>query len=308
MEVAEQWIKKGYPITKVLEILEINRSTYYYQQNGKVEKKTVGGGRPTPGYSLTATGEKVSDEQIQEWLSELVMGEGFAYGYRKLTIQLRRDHQLVISKKKVYRLCKAMDLLRPQREKRIPYPKKLARNRIITGSNQLWEMDVKYGYIEGEERFFFVLSLIDVYDRSVIDYHIGLSCSGSDAVKTLQRALFKRQQFEQANKPVIRTDNGPQFISHAFEAACERFGIEHERIPPRTPNMNAHIEAFHRLLEEECLGRMAFDSYEEAYQAVMEYMKFYNERRIHSSILNLPPHEFYKKAQTESLIIKEVRV
>lgn len=46
---------------------------------------------------------------------------------------------------------------------------KLARNRIITGSNQLWEMDVKYGYIEGEERFFFVLSLIDVYDRSVID-------------------------------------------------------------------------------------------------------------------------------------------
>ncbi len=65
------------------------------------------------------------------------MGEGFAYGYRKLTIQLRRDHQLVISKKKVYRLCKAMDLLRPQREKRIQYPKKLARNRIITGSNQL---------------------------------------------------------------------------------------------------------------------------------------------------------------------------
>ncbi|PTR46466.1 IS3 family transposase, partial [Geobacillus thermodenitrificans] len=167
MEVAEQWIKKGYPITKVLEILEINRSTYYYQQNGKVEKKTVDGGRPTPGCSLTATGEKVPDEQIQEWLSELVMGEGFAYGYHKLTIQLRRDHQLVISKKKVYRLCKAMDLLRPQREKRIPYPKKHARNRIITGSNQLWEMDVKYGYIEGEERFFLVLSLIDVYDRSV---------------------------------------------------------------------------------------------------------------------------------------------
>jgi putative transposase len=85
-----------------------------------------------------------------------------------------------------------MDLLRPQRKKQISYPRKLARNRIITGSNQLWEMDVKYGYIEGEERFFFVLSLIDVYDRSVIDYQIGLSCSGSDAVKTLQRALFKR--------------------------------------------------------------------------------------------------------------------
>jgi putative transposase len=72
--------------------------------------------------------------------------------------------------------------------------------------------------------------------------------------------------------------------------------------------LNAHIEAFHRLLEEECLGRIAFDSYEEAYQVVMEYMRFYNERRIHSSILDLPPHEFYKKTQTEALVNKEVRV
>ncbi|ALF10827.1 MULTISPECIES: IS3 family transposase [Anoxybacillaceae] len=60
--------------------------------------------------------------------------------------------------------------------------------------------------------------------------------------------------------------------------------------------------------KEECLGRMVFDRYEEAYQAVVEYMRFYNERRIHSSILDLPPHEFYKKAQTEALIIKEIRV
>ena len=43
--------------------------------------------------------------------------------------------------------------------------------------------------------FFFVLSLIDVYDRSVIDYQVGLSCSGSDAVETLQRVLFKCEQF-----------------------------------------------------------------------------------------------------------------
>jgi putative transposase len=42
--------------------------------------------------------------------------------------------------------------------------------------------------------------------------------------------------------------------------------------------MDAHSEAFHRLFKEECLGRMMFDSYEEAYQTVMEYMLFYNEQ------------------------------
>ncbi|WP_214284154.1 integrase core domain-containing protein, partial [Bacillus subtilis] len=142
----------------------------------------------------------------------------------------------------------------------------------------------------------------------IIDYHIGLHCTGHDAGQLVQRALFKRQQFERETKPVIRTDNGPQFISLAFQKACETFHIEHERIPPRTPNMNAHIESFHRLLEYECLRRFAFHSYADAYHEVAEYMDFYNNRRIHSSILDLAPNEFYQRNQTEELTIKEVRV
>ncbi|MGG2093438.1 integrase core domain-containing protein [Bacillus sp. S13(2024)] len=47
--------------------------------------------------------------------------------------------------------------------------------------------------------------------------------------------------------------------------------IEHERIPPKTPNMNAHINSFHRLLEYECLKRCMFQTYAEAYQRVATY-------------------------------------
>ncbi|QYY41251.1 transposase [Aneurinibacillus thermoaerophilus] len=98
-------------------------------------------GRAIPGYSLKQDGTKVSDEQIKEWLMEGMEGEAYAYGYRKLTVFLRRTYGLCINKKKVYRLCKEMDILRPQRQKRDSYSKKLARNRIITGSNQLFERD-----------------------------------------------------------------------------------------------------------------------------------------------------------------------
>jgi len=59
-----------------------------------------------------------------------------------------------------------LGLLRPQRKVRPKHPKRLARNRVATGPNQLWETDVKYGYIEGERRFFFIMSVLDVYDRS----------------------------------------------------------------------------------------------------------------------------------------------
>lgn len=239
---------------------------------------------------------------------ELISGEAGIYGYRKLCILLRREYALEINKKKVYRLCKVLDILQPQRKITVSYPRKLARNRVITGPNQLWEMDIKYGYIEGEDRFFFILSLIDVFDRSIIDYHIGLHCIGYDASQLVQRALFKRQQFNSETKPVIRTDNGPQFISIAFQKACETLKVQHERIPPRTPNMNAHIESFHRLLEHECLRRFIFTSYEDAYREVARYMDFYNNRRIHSSILDLPPSEFYHRIQTEDLVIDEVKV
>ena len=179
----------------MLKILKIPRSTYYYQKNYRVEEKKVSEGRPAPGYSTTEDGKKISDEQIKEFLLEEIAGDAYNYGYRKLTKLLRNKYTLIINKKKVYRLCKELGILRPQRKKKISYPRKLARNRIITGSNQLWEADIKYGYIAGEDRFFFVLSIIDVYDRNIIDYHMGLSCTGKDATQTLQRALFKRQQF-----------------------------------------------------------------------------------------------------------------
>lgn len=67
---------------------------------------------------------------------------------------------------------------------------------------------------------------------------------------------------------MIRTDNGPPLISHAFQEFCKNHKMEHERILPKTPNMNAHIEAFHRIFEDDCLSQWQFETYAEAYEAV----------------------------------------
>ncbi|WP_176444880.1 IS3 family transposase [Paenibacillus herberti] len=153
----------------------MERSTYYAHERREQQTTSVtacSSGRPLPGLSYTRDESPVSDEQICEWLMEFLAGEGASYGYRKLTVLLRRRHGLQINKKKVYRLCKQMDVLRPQRQLKFKYPKRLANNRVLTGSNQLWETDIKYGLIHGEQRFFFLLSIIDVFDRAIITYHI----------------------------------------------------------------------------------------------------------------------------------------
>lgn len=250
----------------------------------------------------------VCDAQIQEWLCHLVEGNSYAYGYLKLTKALHRQYGLIINKKKVYRLCKELGILRHQRPIKNHHPKRLARNRTITRPNQLWEIDIKYGFVAGENRYFYIMSVLDVYDRSVIDYYMGLSCKASDAVSVLKAALWRRRLCDTTEKPVIRSDNGPQFVARIFSEACVAMGVEHERIPNHTPNKNAHIEAFHRILEDECLSRWEFTNYKEAYQIVNDFMNWYNNGRIHSSLRYLAPHEFYTICGDNQQIIKPINV
>ncbi len=240
-------------------------------------------------------GEKVCDEQIKEWLLGLVAGDGFPYGYKKLTDCLQEDYFLLINHKKVYRLCKELDILRPQRELKKHHPRKMAKRFEIDGFNQLWEMDVKYGYIDGTDEFFFQLSIIDVFDRNIIDYHLGLSCKAEDASRTLKNAFIKRELTKGEHLPIIRTDNGPQFISKVFGVSCEGYGLSHQRIPVKTPNMNAHIEAFHSILEGECYSWNEFECYPEVYEIVSEYITYYNHRRRHGRLKNATPAMYYQQ-------------
>lgn len=273
-----------------------------------VAKKSYSRGRPIVGYSLDAAGKKICDEQIKEYIMEAVQDEDEAlfYGYCKITQYLRDNHSLTINHKKVYRLCRELGILRKQRVIKPKVTSKISVNRIIKRSNELWEADIKYGYITGENKFFFVLSVIDVFDRSIIGYHIGYRCESTDAVSLLKRCLLKRELYDADVKPVIRTDNGPQFTSNLFEESCNEINIYHERIPCRTPNKNAHIEAFHRIFEDECLGIHEFCSYGHAYAEVAKFIKRYNTKRLHSSLKYKAPEIFYelnKGKEIESMAI-----
>ena len=260
---------------------------------GKVRTKAENVGRPILGYSVTTSNKKVCDDEIKEYIMKSIHADAFYYGYHKITHHLRREFNLIINHKKVYRLCKELQILKKQRVIKPEIKSTISVNRIVKKSNELWEADIKYGYIAGESKFFFVLSVIDVFDRSIVDYYMGYSCTGLDAISLLRRCLIKRNLFEDAAKPVIRTDNGPQFISHVFEEGCLDINIYHERIPSRTPNKNAHIESFHRIFQDECIGVYEFNTYKDAYLEISGFMKRYNTSRIHSSLKYQTPNEFF---------------
>lgn len=283
----------------MLRILGLSESTYYDRKKRLAQSAERGEehstesrvGRPVPGYSYTATGEKVSDEQIKEWLLELLEGEEFVYGYKFLAQSLRDKYNLIFNKKKSYRLCQELGILQKPKERVRTHPRRLPRNRVITGSNQLWQMDIKYGYAIGQERFFFVLSIIDVFDRMVVGQYRGPVCEATKVVQTLWNALQDRIEPGEP-MPVVRTDNGPQFVSKLFGDTCESLDLIHERIPPRSPNMNAYIESFHSVLERHLFSRRDFMTLDEAYEALDQYMDFYNNRKIHGSLRRMSPMQF----------------
>ena len=99
----------------VLGFVGLSQSTYYecigrdIYDNSNTSNNPEG--RPIPGYSYDLQGNKIPDEQIKERLLELVAGDGFPYGYKKLTVCLNEDYMLIINHKKVYRLCKELDAL-----------------------------------------------------------------------------------------------------------------------------------------------------------------------------------------------------
>lgn len=281
--------------SQIIETVGVTSSTWYQSQKQKSEdKRKQNKGRPNTQTSVTTEGETISDTIVIEVLKNMRKKPFFQNGggYRKLTKYLRRNCGFIINKKKVYRLCLENGLLLPRQVKKIKRRTPISINRTVSRPFQVWELDIKYGFIYGENRFFFLMAIIDVYLRYVVSYHIGLSCLGLDLVRTLKIAR-DRMGLGESSSLVIRMDNGPQMKSNAmFQYATENSErLIHELIPVQTPNKDAHIESFYSIVETECFQTNIFGNYLEGYTTTSAFIEFYNTERIHGSLGDRTPME-----------------
>lgn len=281
----------------LLDIVGLKSSTYYrwrslLDQSLKPIKRDEGF---PPGFSYTndRSCKKVYDIHIQKYIKDILNDEfGRFYGYKKVTAVLREKYNLRINKKKVYRLMAVMGVLKAERKK-IQHYKRICKNHEIRVSNALWEMDTKYIYIAKTRQVAYLASIIDIFDRSIISCVLSLSPNTESAKEALLMALYSRKIKGKSENLIVRTDNGAQFIAYDFEKLCISEKITHERIPAKSPNYNAHIESYHRYLQDECLAGKLFESFEEAEKTIMDYVNGYNTKRIHSSIGYRTPDSFY---------------
>lgn len=244
---------------------------------------------------MKLTGESISNDEILRKINEYKEHEFKKnYGYHLITLELRKDLGIVINHKKVYRLMKTANILKDRKRARLLTKSGRCKNRTATASNQVWESDIKYLPVAGERKTLYKISIIDVFDRDIVAYSIVDSCTAKVARELLLKALYERGLKDKAQGLIMRTDNGSQYVSNEFIGLCLEEGIVAERIPPASPNYNAHIEAYHRYLDDNCLNGQIYMTKEEMIQKIGRYVKFYKEERPHSSLEWNTPQSVYE--------------
>ena len=253
-------------------------------------------GRKVPGRTMkvTATGiMEVPDEQVLSDMVELLSREFVCYGYKKVTKYLQHSGYR-INRKKVFRIMKENRLLNHTYNYRSP-ARRVVQSRVVAKvPNEVWEMDIKYVYIQGENRTAYFFAIIDCFTREVVGKNLGYHCTSHNVKMALDFAFLDRGVHE-ISKVRIRGDNGTQFVSRIVELFLSSHGMEHERIHPSTPKENAHIESFNSILEKEVMRRFEFSSFEDAMSTIERFMAFYNNERLHSAIDYRAPREMHEE-------------
>lgn len=276
------FIEKGYMKKEVCKNLQLQRSIVYYRN-----KDNKPGRKPT---SVTVfKTETVTEERVITSVKGLLDHEFLSYGYFKISKQLKRDG-FVINKKKVYRIMKHHNLLKPQRI-RTSGKRNFIRFRKPMAERPLtyFEMDIKYIYIPEERRNAYLLSIIDVHSRKIVGHVFKRSIRKWDVISLWQSLKSTLNDFK---KITIRNDNGSQFIANDVRGYFQYHGIKHEFTNVATPEDDGHIEAFHSILEREFLQRNDYTTFDEMKCAIVRFMKCYNEERLHGSLNYKTPQQF----------------
>lgn len=157
LSIAKKYIVQGHSKTQVFKYCDIKSSTYYDSLKSKV-KSSYKPGRKPPGFSITNDGAIVLDSTIKFIIQNYRKREEFqnAGGAKALHYYIKRDHELIVNHKKIYRICKEEKLLLPRNKKKIKHNRKLSENRKIDRPNKLWQFDIKTGYIHGENKYFYL--------------------------------------------------------------------------------------------------------------------------------------------------------
>jgi len=271
----------GIPLSRRCKLLGVNRSSIYYAS----EKAVLVDEKP-----VICDEEEARMRIIDEVHTALP-----ASGARKMARECTRQgypttrHQAgrIMEKMNVKALYPKPNTSKPAKQHpRFPY---LLANKRIWLPNQVWATDVTY--VACGRGHMYLTVVIDWYSRRVVGWALSDTLESAPAVECMRNA------FEEHGIPaIINSDQGSTYTSNAYIALLGGLGIRQSMDGKGRWLDNIIVERWFRTLKTEHLRIIEYTTPRQLRNEIGEFIKKYNELRLHKSLDYITPKECYDAA------------
>jgi transposase InsO family protein len=234
------------------------------------------------------------------------------YGVRKVWRQMRREG-FDIARCTVARLMKEMGLegvIRGKKikttlpDKALPCPMdKVNRQFRVPAPNMLWVSD--FTYVATWQGFVYVAFIIDAFARRIVGWRVSQTAHAGFVLDALEQAVHQRRPAKGIGL-VHHSDRGSQYLSIKYSERLAEAGIEPSVGSVGDSYDNALAETVNGLYKAEVIHRRGpWRSFEAVEFATLEWIDWFNNRRLLEPIDNIPPAEaeanFYEAMETQAM-------
>ncbi len=274
--------KHRWGVEPICRVLQVAPSTYYAATT-----------RPP-------SARKQRDETLKEAIQRIWTEHFGVYGADKVWAQLRREG-IRVARCTVERLMRTLGLrgvVRGKTSVRTTTPDEAAarpadlvkRQFRAAAPNALWVADLTY--VRTHSGWVYVAFVVDVFSRYVVGWQISRSLHTELALGALTMACWRRQGQELSGL-IHHSDRGGQYLSIRYTERLAEAGIVPSVGSKGDSYDNALAESFNGLYKTELIWHQGpWTGLEDVEHATLEYIDWFNTRRLHGELGMVPPSEF----------------
>ena len=250
-------------------------------------------------YVLKQNDKDSKNHQIMKRIKEIFEEHKHRYGYRRITAQLHIEG-IKINHKKVKRLMKKMHLFGIAIRRRRKYssyrgtvgeikPNLICRNFLAILPDRKWYSDITEFHLNGEKLY--LSPIMDGCTHEIISYTLSRR-PVLEQVMTMLDLAYKAHPA--LNGLIFHTDQGWQYQHSTFQKWLTDHGIEQSMSRKGNSLDDGLMEGFFGILKREMWYGFEknFKNLDELEDAIKEYIYYYNNFRIKSSIKNHTPIQY----------------
>jgi transposase InsO family protein len=261
-------------IQRACELFGVSISSYY--QNTKPKKNSI------EVDLITLKMQTIHNENIQCYgkrrMQKELRKEGVTIGiFRVASLMKKAGITAVIPKKPHYY---------PAGSEKPNIPNLLQRKFNPENINTHWVGDITY--IRNHQGWSYLATVLDLSTREIVGYALSTTPDAELAKKALSNAISLMQP---TGDLIFHSDQGVQYTANLFKDFLALNGIKQSMSRRGNCWDNAVQERFFRSLKSEYLNRLHFVNHRSVVHAATFYIRYYNNKRLHSSLDYIAPAE-----------------